>query len=202
MVRNIVFDMGGVLMRFEPMVYISREIADPAQQQLVYQELFHSVEWAQLDRGSLDFATALDRVCARLPQPLHQPTRRIFAGWYQSLAVIPGMETLAKRLHQAGYRLYLLSNASLQFYDYYKRMGAVQYFTHLYLSADHQLLKPDPAIYRDFCQVTGTQPQECLFIDDLPINIEGAVFCGWQGIIAQGDAALLEQQLRAIGLTF
>ena len=47
MIRNIVFDMGNVMIRFDPGYFITREgITDPADRKLVMNELFRSVEWA------------------------------------------------------------------------------------------------------------------------------------------------------------
>lgn len=200
MLQNLVFDMGGVLIEFDPLHFISQEVAEPAQQQLVLRELFRSVEWAQLDRGTLDLETAMDSVCARLPAALVEPARRIFTGWYREQRLIAGMESLAQRLKASGYHLYLLSNAGVQFYQYYQNIPALQHFDQLYISADHQLLKPDPAIYHDFCRAMDLRPESCLFIDDLPINVEGAIRCGWQGVVFHGDALLLEQELCKRGI--
>ena len=54
MIRNIVFDMGNVLIRFDPELFIDREgVTDPDDRKLILDELFNSVEWAQMDRGTL-----------------------------------------------------------------------------------------------------------------------------------------------------
>ena len=59
MIRNIVFDMGNVMIRFDPGYFITREgITDPADRKLVMNELFQSVEWAQMDSGVLTEETA------------------------------------------------------------------------------------------------------------------------------------------------
>ena len=55
MIRNIVFDMGNVIIRFDPSFFISREgIEDLADRELIMNELFLSVEWAQMDSSEVN----------------------------------------------------------------------------------------------------------------------------------------------------
>ena len=77
MIRNIVFDMGNVMIRFDPGYFITREgITDPADRKLVMNELFRSVEWAQMDSGVLTEETAEPLVLSRVPDRLKEHVRR------------------------------------------------------------------------------------------------------------------------------
>jgi HAD superfamily hydrolase (TIGR01509 family) len=71
-------------------------------------------------------------------------------------------------------------------------------FEGVFVSADHLLVKPQQSIYRRFCEHFGLQAGECVFIDDFPLNIEGAVTAGWQGLVFH-DAETLRQALRRMG---
>ena len=109
------------------------------------------------------------------------------------------MEHWEAEMKEKGYGIYLLSNASRRLHQYWTGIPGHEYFDGEFVSADHRLVKPDQSIYRKFCQVFELEPRECLFIDDFPLNIEGAVTAGWQGIVFH-DAEDLRQKAHAMGV--
>ena len=109
------------------------------------------------------------------------------------------MAALACDLKNAGYDLYLLSNAARQ-HAYWHDVPGNQWFSGTFISADYHLLKPEAAIYQAFFEKFGLKPEECLFIDDTPANIEASENAGMRGIIFHGDAARLRRQLTELGI--
>jgi putative hydrolase of the HAD superfamily len=91
---------------------------------------------------------------------------------------------LVPRLKPA-YRLVLLSNTNELHAAWFRRQFAdtLAHFDALVLSHEVGCRKPDAAIYRRCETAVASTPAECLFIDDLPANIEGARACGWQGLV-------------------
>ena len=81
---------------------------------------------------------------------------------------------LARRLHQAGYDLYLLSNAGVRFDRAKGRIPVLPLLSGWVVSAYEHLMKPDPAIYALLCQRYGLEPSACLFVDDSQDNVEDA----------------------------
>lgn len=83
------------------------------------------------------------------------------------------------------YRLVLLSNTNELHALHFRRQFAdtLAHFDSLVLSHEVGLRKPCADIYAHCHQIAGATPQQCLFIDDLPANIEAARACGWQGIV-------------------
>ena len=82
MIRNIVFDMGNVLIRFDPELFMTREgITRPKDREVLIQELFRSLEWAQMDRGDLREETAEPLILARIPDRLKDSARRLLYDW-------------------------------------------------------------------------------------------------------------------------
>ena len=201
MIRNIVFDMGNVLLRFDPMLFIARAgVEDEADAALLYRELFRSLEWVQMDRGSLSEEEALQRIRPRLPERLHPQLESLILRWDEPILPVLGMEQLVGDCKAAGYRLYLFSNASRRLHSYWPRVPGSDRFDGVFVSADHLLVKPQQSIYRAFCETFGLAAGECLFIDDFPLNIEGAVTAGWQGLVFH-DAKTLRQDLRRMGVS-
>ena len=76
MIKNIVFDMGGVLISFDAQRYTARFVPDPADYELIRRELFRSVEWIRMDRGTLGQEEAVAAMEARLPRHLREYARR------------------------------------------------------------------------------------------------------------------------------
>lgn len=203
MIRNIVFDMGQVLIRFSPDHFMDREgIQDPEERKIVMNELFLSVEWAQMDLGTLTEESAEKAILPRIPDGLREKTRHLLLHWADDREMIDGMEELVGRLKEAGYGLYLLSNASTAQHQYWPRFPVSRLFDGKLISCDHHIVKPNPEIYRRLTETFGLRPEECLFIDDAPANVAAALGCGWDGIVFHGDAEELKRKLASKGILF
>lgn len=200
MIRNVVFDMGGVLIHYEFSRYCRRYAAEDADHALLMDELFGSTEWVQLDRGSIEQGQAIRSICSRLPERLHGAVGEILNNWHAGATPIEGMDALVRRIKTAGYGVYLLSNAAKTVHAYAPNLPGYDCFDGLFISADWHLLKPEVAIYRAFCDEFRLNAAECIFVDDLSINVEGALHAGMYGIVFRGDAARLERELAARGV--
>ena len=200
MIKNILFDMGNVLIRFDRNVFLNRLDISEAEKQLLLREVFLSVEWVQMDRGILREETAEPLMCQRLPQHLHDAVHQLASCWDQPMLPMEGMEELIAELREKGYNIYLLSNASVRQHDYWPRIAASRFFDGKLISADEHVVKPQPEIYRLCMERFGLQAEETFFIDDVAANIEGALWCGLAGAVFYGDVARLRKDLRAAGV--
>lgn len=200
MIKHVVFDMGGVLIRFDPPCFISRLGITGEDADLLQREVFRSAEWVKLDHGTITEEKAVARMCGRLPEHLHDAAAKLVAMWDRPILPIEGMVDLIAELKQAGYGIYLLSNASTRQHEYWHRIPGSEYFDDTLISADVKLIKPDHAIYRLMLRKFGLRGEECVFIDDLPANIEAAVDCGINGVVFHGDASILRKELRRMGV--
>ena len=200
MIRNILFDMGGVLMRFIPERYIADLGVSPEDGTLLMREVFRSPEWGALDWGSLTEEEAYVRFCARLPERLHEAAAELLFRWDRPIIPVEGMEQFVRDLKLSGYRLFLLSNASVRQHEYWPRIPGCRYFEDTLVSADEHLVKPQPEIYLRACEKFGILPEESLFIDDVHLNIEGARQAGIRGIVFHEDIPELKQKLQEAGV--
>lgn len=200
MIRNIVFDMGNVLLRFSMMDYCAAHVEAEEDRALVYRELFASLEWVMLDRGSISFEDATARICARLPQRLHGLIRPMIDGWHGHMTPMPGMRELVAELLEKGYRVYLLSNTAKSYHHFRENIPCVDRFSGEFISADHGQLKPDHRIYEAFLREYGLQAAECFFVDDMNTNVEGAIHVGFSGMVFRGSAEGLRLALREAGV--
>lgn len=201
MIRNIVFDMGQVLVRFDPNRFLDREgIMDAGDRKIVMNELFRSMEWAQMDLGTMTEEMAEAMIMPRIPERLREKAGHLLWHWADDREMIDGMEELAAGLKVNGYRLFLLSNASVAQHTYWPRFPVSRQFDGKLISCDVRVVKPMPEIYRIFMEKFSLKPEECLFIDDAAINVAAAVAQGWQGIVFHGDAEELKRKLRLAGI--
>ena len=200
MIKNIVFDMGGVLIRFDQKLFIQRLGVTGDDAELLRLTVFRSLEWALMDRGALDDTEAARILCTRLPERLHEPARKLVGMWDRPILPLPGMYELIEELKGLGYRIYLLSNASLRQPDYWPNIPASRFFDGALVSAFVKLVKPQPEIYRALCDKFSLKPEECYFVDDLPINIEGAHYIGMPGHVFNEDVPALRRDLIRMGV--
>lgn len=194
MIRNIVFDMGNVLIEYDPKEYIE-QFTDKQNVGLLYQTIFQSIQWIQLDRGSIEEEDAKQIFYEKVPIDLHKAVDDIFNNWHEHLPEKNEMFYLAKQLKSKGYNLYLLSNTSKRFYCYCDNITALSYFDGVLISADEHLLKPDLEIYNRLFQRFNLAPEECFFIDDNLMNIEAANFLGMDGFQYKNNIKNLRMEL-------
>lgn len=200
MIKNILFDMGNVLIRFDRRVFLDRLDISEADKQLLLREVFLSVEWVRMDRGTLAEPEAEVLMCRRLPAHLHDAVHQLVSLWDEPMLPVAGMAELVEELKGKGYGIYLLSNASIRQHAYWPKIPGWQYFDGKVISADEKVMKPHPDYYRIALERFALKAEECFFIDDVPGNIEGALYCGIPGTVFHMDVPLLRSQLRAAGV--
>ena len=181
-IRNVVFDVGGVLLRWDPPAFIATAIPDPVQQANVRREIFEHPDWHEFDRGGLDVDQAVDTFSRRAgitPQQM----RALLQTANEALQPIPGTIQLVEELAAAGVHLYLLSNMPVSTFQYLvKTHGFFAHFRELVISGAILMIKPDPAIYKHLIEKTGIVPGESIFIDDLLRNVVAARESGLHAI--------------------
>lgn len=199
MIRNVVFDMGNVLLRFDTRGAAAAFAAAPGDAELLHQGVFQSPWWIRMDRGG-DEETSLGGMLRELPQRLWPDVRELMERWDDFLIPIDGVIALAEELGEKGYRLYLLSNTSVRFRRFFGKLPVLRDFSGLVLSFEEGLLKPEPEFYRRLFDRYALRPEECFFIDDSPPNIEAAWNLGMEGFRFRGDVDALRRGLRSAGV--
>ena len=201
MIQNILFDMGSVLVRFEPTEFIAKLRLGPDDAEALRREVFRSADWVRLDRGVISQQQMIDTACARLPARLHPYVADLVLHWDADRPEVPGMYELVKELSENGYALFLLTNASIRHREYWPTFRFAPFFgDRIMLSAAWHLMKPEREFYEKAVELLGFDPAESVFIDDQPVNVEGAEGCGIPGIVFHNDVALLRQRLREKGV--
>ena len=192
-----VFDIGRVLIDWQPQHSLKRFFADEAQTKAFMAEInFH--DWhGEQDRGR-SIAEAVALAQARFPHH-GEIFQRFYDDWLLTIpGVMDGTDHLFEALADQG-PVYGISNFSRELYDRTTpHFPFLQRFTGLVISADEKLIKPDPAIFRLFLNRYGFAASDCLFIDDSLPNVLSARALGMTAIHFT-DASALSSELVRLG---
>ncbi len=200
MIKNIVFDMGRVLIHYDAYDYTKKYVKDETAAEILFEEIFQSVEWIQLDRGILSEEDAISSICKRIPKELHVYVPVLFENWHKEIPPFDEMEKLVRDLKENGYHIYLLSNTSKRFHKFRVNIPALRYFDGEFISADYRMIKPELDIFRTFYQHFCLNPAECFFVDDSNVNIEAAGLTGMSGFIYRGNVENCKAAMRKEGI--
>ena len=198
MIKNIVFDFGNVLVRFDPEYMTRQYIKDDLDVSLMSEVLFDRLYWDKLDRGDITDGEVVEQSCKRLPERLHGAVADIYYNWIYNIPEIDGMREIVERVRQSGRGVFLLSNICHYFADRADEISIIKDFDGYVFSARAGAVKPEPKIFEYLCRECGILPEETLFIDDNAVNIEGAKRFGIHTYLFNGDATALGSYLDEI----
>ena len=202
MIKNMIFDMGNVVVRWDPEAILKHFTADPKQIEILKEVIFRSKEWLMLDQGILNEKEVTEILCKRLEtEELKEQCKEILKHGLKYMPVFPETEKWIQQLKQNGYSIYVLSNTSKVFYEYIQKQPVWQYFDGAILSYQEKLVKPDPRIYEVLCQRYQLIPQECCFFDDRKENIDAAISYGMKGFVFEiQNIKELKEKVKQVGI--
>ena len=196
MIRNVVFDIGWVLVRFNyrPIIgLLESRGADVHDRDTVMQR----IELAEHECGRVPGHGLLERLQAITREPLS--LEEAHAHWVNMFEPDPPMIDLAHRLSER-YRVYLLSNMGDLHWAHLSRQYRLHAIGHgalpSYLAG---VMKPDPGIYQEAERRFALEPPATVFIDDRADNVAAAAARGWGGIVHRDYTSTLSA-LRQLGV--
>jgi len=186
MIKNILFDFGGVIIPIEPMAFAREMTAMGCSDIAALHERFLREEvYTRFEKGQMspeDF-----RLMLRTGLDNHATDQQLDRAWNLILGEIPSHRVRFLEGLKSKYRTFLLSNTNKIHYDHYQEQFCKAYgysslddlFEKAYYSFKIGLYKPDPAIFEYVLKDSGLIPEETLFIDDYSTNIEAAKKLGF-----------------------
>lgn len=197
--KNIIFDIGNVLVDFSWEKHYRDCGFDDQMVERLAQATVYSSDWKEYDRGVLSDEQIIDSFVKNDPEIEAQirKTQEDFRG------IITHRETSIpwiKALKEQGYQVLVLSNFSHRALTQCKdEMAFLEYVDGGILSYRENLIKPDPAIYQLLMERYDLKPEECIFVDDTPLNVEAARKLGIHGIDFHNREQVL-QEMAALGV--
>ena len=180
MIKNIVFDLGMVLIKFNPKEFLETNNYDKKEKIMKY--IFGHEDWLKLDRGTLtekELAKKLDGN----GNLTYDEVMDIMKVRKDIMVPFDFNKEIPKKLKENGYNLYILSNfPKVPFEEIKARDEFFKYFDGAIVSAYVKHLKPEKAIYKELLINYSLNPEETIFIDDKLENIRSAEELGISGI--------------------
>jgi 2-haloacid dehalogenase len=198
MIDYVIFDLGGVLIDWNPR-YLYRKLLPEPEVESFVQRVVPTSWHVQMDAG-YPFAEA---IAERLDEhPEHTSLIRAYVErWAEMLGgAIEGTVEILRALRGRGTPVYSLTNWSAEtFHHAEARFEFLTWFEDILVSGRERIMKPDPAIYRRLLDRNALSPERGVFIDDVPENLEGAHAIGLDTIHFTSPEAL-RAELEARGL--
>lgn len=181
-IKNIIFDVGKVLVSYEPMQYLRSLGFDEKIVDAVGKAIFFHPLWEEGDAGAYEMDEYLPRYIANAPE-YEKEIRLAYERMGDAIELFPYAVDWIKGLKERGYRIYILSNYSEYVYEFTKsKLRFLKYADGAVFSFAVKMIKPQEGIYEYLMRTYGLYAAESVFIDDRPENIEGAMKCGIFGI--------------------
>jgi 2-haloacid dehalogenase len=178
----VVFDVGNVLLRWDPRNLYRKLFDDEARMEWFLSNVCTSAWNVEQDRGR-DWDEAVTLLVRSHPE--HEtPIRAFHERWHETVSgVFQENVALLERLREAGVPNYCITNFSgAKFKEAQSRYPFLARFDGVIVSGDERVLKPDPAIYKLLLDRYGLAAADCLFIDDSQANVDGARAVGMHAI--------------------
>ena len=193
MIRNVIFDLGNVLISFRPAEYLDTKEYPEEIKATILNDIFHAGEWSQLDNGDITVAEAISSIAER-SSLTKEEIAHIFNLRTDLMVPLNQNVDLLPELKKNGYRLYFLSNFPVDiFHEIKSGYYFFNYFDGGVISAEVRFSKPDSRIYEILLEKYSLIPEECLFIDDLEINVKSARLIGMKGLVTHGSHEISEE---------
>ena len=202
MYKSIVFDLGGVMVDFDPKAYLVDRLCSAGIEEQVYDLTFGSEAWKQLDAGLIsrfDGNRAMLKNAKAAGREFE--VQGVLDDWLHILRPRRRMQELVRRLKSHGYCVYYLSNIPQDVLDLLTERGVLEQFDGGVASCEVHINKPDPRIYQALLDKYSLKASECVFIDDRLENVQAAFALGFAGIQMKDSVGTLVRSLATCNVT-
>lgn len=200
MVKNIIFDCSGTVVRFIAKDVLADTLGDKERAAKIHSTIYNSPEWDQYGLGNMTFEQMKERVYPLLDEA----DRPIADEWLKSrgvnYTVMEGMPELIKTLKQNGYKLYILSNYPDYFDILWNKFDIFRMFDGRCISFKHHASKGgDGALFGVILDKYALKADECILVDDVESNSVNSAKYGIKGFVFESTDTLI-LQLREYGI--
>ena len=166
MIRNIIFDVGKVLVSYEPEEYMIKLGLDEAARAAVNQAMFENPLWDQSDKGVMSPEEFLEAFIAGAPE-YESEIRKIHNTVGKTVELLPYVMNWIGELKERGYGIYILSNYAENMWNQTRaKLKFLSLVAGAVFSYTCKMLKPEKEIYQKVLDRLLCKPCEIIFVDD------------------------------------
>jgi epoxide hydrolase-like predicted phosphatase len=193
MIKNIVFDLGNVLISFRPSEFFDKKKYPENIKTKILADIFGSKEWLMLDNGEINTTQAIESIASRSSLKKEE-IAHIFNLRSELIFPLDPNVRLLPGLKERGFRLFFLSNFPMDLFEEVKTgYYFFKYFDGGLISAEAKVSKPDIRIYNILLEKYNLLPKDCLYIDDLEINTKSAEEAGMTALVTFGSLEISDE---------
>ena len=179
MIKNIVFDLGNVILKESPNIVLNQIKMDKKQYESIKNNFFK--DWKALDLGESTLKEQLDK--CKFDFEIDSKIEEKLLHYYKYRPFNTEVLELINDLKGKGYKIYILSNNNKEAEEYLLKLPDFEVFDGWIFSCDYQILKPDSKIYNILFESYNLKPEECFFVDDSKRNVETGEELGMTGFV-------------------
>lgn len=187
MIKNIIFDLGNVLLLFNEKEIISHFTNNKEESEYISKEIIRSPEWNMLDKGTISLDDAINKVNEKNNNKYRELTENFWRNYVNYQLVNENTVSILKYLKYKGYKIYILSNLSEMVYNHFKDHELFNYVDGKIISYQYKTIKPEYDIYNILLNKYNLIADECIFIDDKIENIKAANDLNIHGEVVNKD---------------
>jgi len=193
MIKNIIFDLGNVLIKFKPHEFLLRFTNDREYIDQFVSKITRSKTWLELDRGTFSLESARNIFLSKYPLE-KKFIEQFFDQWMDMLTPIEKNIEILGELKELGYKTYILSNYIKEAFSFVSsKYNFFSLFDGQIISGVENIIKPEKAIYDLLLSRYNLLPEESLFIDDVLFFLKPAKKLGMKTIWCQPETDLREE---------
>lgn len=174
LIRNIIFDIGNVLLNFKPEAFLRRFTRDENRIKEFTAKVIKTELWLSLDRGDVSLKDAQNEYLKRYPEE-SDLLKVFFNHWKEILTLIPQNIQILRDLKTNNYKIYILSNFIREAFTYVtEQFDFFELIDGKVISYVIKSIKPEDKIFQTLIEKYRLKPEQCVFIDDEEVNISKA----------------------------
>lgn len=173
-IKNIIFDIGNVILNFNVDDVLQKFTSDRNEQKFILDNIINSPEWlgnALIDTGYITRENAIEIVKDRTNHVYDNLITDFWYNYNNFAKVDENVLNLIKKLKNNNYKIYLLSNINPYTYEFVEKSGLFELVDGYVLSYQEHKVKPFVSIYTTLLERYNLIPSESVFIDDNQNNI-------------------------------
>lgn len=203
---TVVFDLGGVLVDWDPRYLFRQLLPDDAAVEAFLADVC-SPEWNAAQDAGRSWAEAVREASERFPEHAELVAAYDERWWETIGGQIDGTVEVLDELRRRGVGLYAITNWSAEKFDLtFPRFDWLAWFDGIVVSGYERIVKPDPRIFQLLVDRHGVDPRAAVYVDDVPANVEAARAIGMTGLVFTtpeqlradlGELGLVHDELRS-----